>query len=156
MIRRLLTTAFAALAMLLIGGPALAAPPQTDTSTHKNVVETFRDVIPSCEDAGPPTHRITTTSNQVEHSTVFDDGRAHVTFRQTGTFVARPLNGGLSYTGSFNTGGTFNDNGKVQNGTFTFTVRGTGSDGSKFATHVTDHFNTTPTGAEFFFTHCHD
>ena len=42
------------------------------------------------------------------------------------------------------------------NGTFTLNVRGTGSDGSTFSNHVTDHFNTTPTGAEFFFTHCHD
>jgi hypothetical protein len=42
------------------------------------------------------------------------------------------------------------------NGTFTFTAHGTGSDGSAFKVHETDHFNTTPTGAEFFFTRCHD
>jgi len=47
------------------------------------------------------------------------------------------------------------DGGAV-NGTFTFSVRGTGSDGSTFANHVTDHFNTTPNGAEFFFTNCHN
>jgi hypothetical protein len=35
-------------------------------------------------------------------------------------------------------------------------VIGTGADGSTFANHVTDHFNVTPGGAEFFFTHCHD
>jgi hypothetical protein len=155
-IRRLFTTVVAVLAMMSIGGPALAAPPQTDTITQKNVVETFRDVIPSCEDAGAPTHRITTTTNLVEHVTLFDDGRVHVTFTQTGTFVARPLNGGPSFTGTFTTRGGFNDNGKVVNGTATFTVRGTGSDGSRFVTHLTDHFNTTPTGAEFFFTRCHD
>jgi hypothetical protein len=28
--------------------------------------------------------------------------------------------------------------------------------GSSFKVHETDHFNTTPTGAEFFFTRCHD
>jgi hypothetical protein len=44
----------------------------------------------------------------------------------------------------------------VVNGTFTITVHGTGSDGSSFKVHETDHFNTTPAGAEFFFTHCHD
>jgi hypothetical protein len=42
------------------------------------------------------------------------------------------------------------------NGTFTITVHGTGSDGWAFKVHETDHFNTTPTGAEFFFTNCHD
>ena len=42
------------------------------------------------------------------------------------------------------------------NGTFTFNIRGTGSDGSSFSNHVTDHFNVTPNGMEFFFTHCHD
>lgn len=45
---------------------------------------------------------------------------------------------------------------KTVNGTFTMTVHGTGSDGSSFKVHETDHFNTTPTGAEFFFTRCHD
>jgi hypothetical protein len=142
--------------MFFIGGPALAAPPQTDTRTEKNVVETFRDVIPTCEHAVAPTHRITTTSNLVEHSTLFGDGREHFTFKQTGTFIARPLGGGVTYTGRFTVSGTFNDNGRSTTGTFTFTVRGTGSDGSRFVTHFTDHFNTTPTGAEFFFSRCHD
>jgi hypothetical protein len=89
---------------------------------------------------------------------VFDDGRVHATFTDTGTFVAVPLNDPSlpSYTGKFTTWGGFNDNGTSVNGTFTFNVRGTGSDGSSFSNHVTDHFNTTPTGAEFFFTHCHD
>jgi hypothetical protein len=75
----------------------------------------------------------------------------------TGTFVAVPLEEGLpSFTGKFTIWGGFNANNKVVNGTFTITVHGTGSDGSTFKVHETDHFNTTPTGAEFFFTHCHD
>ena len=61
-----------------------------------------------------------------------------------------------SFTGKFTTWGGFNDTGGAVNGTNTFNVRGTGSDGSSFSNHVTDHFNTTPTGAEFSFTHCHD
>ena len=61
-----------------------------------------------------------------------------------------------SFTGKFTTWGGFNDTGTSVNGTFTFNVRGKGSDGSSFSNHVTDHFNATPTGAEFFFTHCHD
>ena len=50
----------------------------------------------------------------------------------------------------------FNANGAAVNGTFTFNLHGTGSDGSTLNVHQVDHFNTTPTGAEFFFTHCHD
>jgi hypothetical protein len=61
-----------------------------------------------------------------------------------------------SYTGTFTVWGGFNANGTAVNGTFTMTVHGTGSDGSSFKVHETDHFNTTPTGAEFFFTRCHD
>jgi hypothetical protein len=159
MIRRLFTVLFAVVGLMAIGGPALAAPPQTDTNVAKNVVESFPDVVPSCGDAGDPTHLITTTSNSVEHETTFADGRVHATFTQTGTFVAEPLDAesGLpSYTGRFTTWGGFNDSGKTVNGTFTFTVHGTGSDGSTFAVHSTDHFATTPTGAEFSFTHCHD
>ena len=159
MLRRLFTVLFAVLGLMSIAGPALAAPPQTDTTVQKNVVESFEDVVPTCGEAGEPTHLITTTSNSVEHTTVFDDGRIHATFTQTGTFVAEPLDpeSGLpSFTGTFTTWGGFNANGKSVNGTFTFTVRGTGSDGSRFVVHTTDHFNTTPTGAEFAFTHCHD
>ena len=157
MLHRLLTVVLMTACLLLTGAPAFAAPPETETTVQKNLVETFVDIVPTsnCVEEGP-LYTITTTTNLVEHSTVFDDGRAHFTFTQTGTFVARPLNGGPSFTGSFTTWGGFNDNGKVQNGTFTFTVRGTGSDGSRFVTHTTEHFNTTPTGAEFFFSKCHD
>jgi hypothetical protein len=156
MMRRLFATAFVVVAMISGGGPAFAAPAQTETTTQQNLVETFQDVVPSCDDGSTPTHSITTTSNLVEHSTLLDGGGAHFTFTQTGTFVAEPLNGGPRFTGTFTVWGGFNDNGKVENGTFTFTIRGTGSDGSRFVTHSTDHFNTTPTGAEFFFTRCHD
>ncbi len=151
---RLFATVFAAVALLLMGGPALAAPPMTDTTTRQNVVETFDDALPTCE--GGEQYTITTnTRNIIEHSTVFDDGRAHFTFTATGTFVA--TSAGLpSYTGTFAVWGGWNANGQVENGTFTFTVSGKGSDGSKLVTHVTFHANTTPTGAEFFFTRCHD
>jgi hypothetical protein len=157
MLRRVFTGVLAGGLLLLFGGTAVAAPPETTTTTQKNVVETFVDVVPSCEGGGPA-YEITTTSNSIEHSTVFDDGRVHATFTQTGTFVAVPLDDPSlpSYTGKFTTWGGFNDNGTSVNGTFTFNVRGTGSDGSSFSNHVTDHFNTTPTGAEFFFTHCRD
>src|SRR4030095_14799138 len=72
-------------APLAVGvSPAGASPPQTITETTHHVEETFVDVFPSCDDGAP--YIITTVSNSVEHTTIFDDGRVHVTFTQTGTF----------------------------------------------------------------------
>jgi hypothetical protein len=154
MVRRLLVGLMAA-GLLLVGAPAFAQPPVTETTHQKNFVETFVDVVPTCEGGGP-LYTITTTSNSIEHTTVFDDGRVHATFTQTGTFVAVPLEAGLpSYAGKFTVWGGFNQNGTTVNGTFTFNIRGTGSDGSTFTNHVTDHFNVRPSGTENFFTHCH-
>ena len=155
MVRRLLVGLMAA-GLLLVGAPAFAQPPVTTTTVEKNLVETFVDVIPSCEEGGP-LYTITTTSNLVEHRTVFDDGREHDTFTQTGTFVAVPLEDPTlpSYTGKFTVWGGFNQNGNTVNGTFTFNVRGTGSDGSTFSNHVTDHFNQRPDGTVNEFFHCH-
>jgi hypothetical protein len=141
---------------LLFAAPAFAQPPTTETTTQKGLVETFVDVVPSCEEGGPP-YTITTTSNLVEHTTTFDDGRVHATFTQTGTFVAVPLDDPTlpSFTGRFTVWGGFNQNGNTVNGTFTFNVRGTGSDGSTFSNHVTDHFNARPDGTVNEFFHCH-
>ena len=76
---------------------------------------------------GGPLYTITTTSNSIEHTTVFDDGWVHATFTQTGTFVAVPLEDPSlpSYTGKFTVWGGFNQNGTTVNGTFTFNIRGT-------------------------------
>jgi hypothetical protein len=158
MIRRVLIVAVAAGLTMVLGVGAASAAPVTTTTTAKGVVDNFVDVVPSCEGGGP-LYDITTTSNAIEHETVFDNGSVHATFTQTGTFVANPLNDPSlpSYTGKFTTWGGFNDNGRgAVNGTDTFSVRGTGSDGSTFSNHAIEHFNTTPTGAEFFFSHCHD
>jgi hypothetical protein len=154
MIRRLLVGLLAA-GLMLVAAPAFAAGPTTETIHEKGLVETFVDVVPSCEGGGP-LYNITTTSNLVSHETIFADGRVHATFTQTGTFVAVPQTAGLpSYTGKFTVWGGFNDNGKVVEGTFTFNVRGTGSDGSTFTNHVTDHFNGRPNGTVNEFFHCH-
>lgn len=98
------------------------------------------------------------TYNEVEHSTLFADGREHDTFTQTGRFVATPVEGTTlpSYNGKFTVWGDFNANGKAVTGSFTFNLHGTGSDGSTISVHSVDHFNVTPNGAEFAFTHCHD
>ncbi len=133
--------------------PVSAAPPVTTTTHEKGLVETFLDVLPTCDNSGAA-YEITTTSNFVFHETLFDDGRVHATFTQTGTFVA--TNPTLpDYTGKFTIWGGFNANGKTANGTFTFTVHGTGDDGSTFKTHFMDHFNLRPDGSVNEFFRCH-
>jgi len=145
----------ALLAAGVIAAVASATPPVTDTVTVKGT-ETFIDVAPTCEEGGP-LYEITIDFNLVEHSTVSATG-AHFTFTQTGTFVAVALEAGEpDASGRFTVWGGFNENpGGAVNGTFTFEVRGSFDDGTRINTHLTDHFNVTPTGAEFFFTHCHD
>jgi hypothetical protein len=146
--------------LLAVGLSSLAAPafaqPPTNTTTHENgLVETFVDVIPMCEEGGP-LYTITTTSNLVEHETVFDDGRVHATFTQTGKFSAVPLNPSLpTFQGSFTQWGGFNQNGTTVNGTFTFSVRGTGSDGSRVSVNLVEHFNERPDGSVNELFHCH-
>ena len=154
---RRLTVAIAAVGLTLVGAPAsVAAPPTTYTNHQHGVVETFRDVIPDCTGEGER-YRITTTSNYVEHVTRFADGRIHVTFTATGRFVAEPLRDpdAPSYTGKFTIWGGFNENRKSSNGTFTFNIRGTGSDGSTFKVHLVDHFNERPDGTINAFFRCH-
>jgi hypothetical protein len=158
MLRRLLTVGLLTAGLLSTGAPALAAPPVTETSHQKNLVETFVDFIPdsSCAEEGP-LYTITTTTNLVMHETIFDDGRVHATFTQTGTFVAVPLNDPSlpSYTGRVTIWGGFNANGTTVNGTFTFNVRATGSDGSTLRSNQVDHFNVRPDGTVNEFFHCH-
>ena len=154
MLRRLLVLGVVTTAVLFTGAPAFAAPPVTETTHEKGVVETFVDRVPVTCDEGGPRYTITTTANLVEHTTTFDDGRVHATFLQTGTFVAVPKGDPSlpSYTGKFTIRGGFNDNGKTVNGSFTFNIHGTGSDGTTFSTHFGDHFNVRPDGTvnEFF------
>ena len=153
--RRLLTVGLLTAGLLTTGAAAFAAPPQTQTTTQKNLVETFVDVVPSCE-GGPP-YLITSTTNLIEHETVFADGRVHATFTQTGTAVGVPLDDPSlpTFTAKFTVWGGFNANGKTVNGTFTFNVHGTLSDGSRFRNHVNDHFNVRPDGSVNEFFHCH-
>jgi hypothetical protein len=156
MVRRLLVGLVAA-GLLLVGAPAFAQPPVTETTVLKDLVETFVDVVPTCEEDAPP-YTVTTTSNFIEHTTIFDDGRIHATFTQTGTVdAAVPLEDPSlpSYSGRFTVWGGFNQNGKTVNGTFTFTAHLTGSDGSTVKTHFTEHFNQRPDGTVNEFFHCH-
>jgi hypothetical protein len=155
MLRRL---AFGVLAagLLVIAAPAFAQPP-TNTTTHQmGLVETFVDVVPTCEGGGP-LYTITTTSNLVEHETVFGNGNVHATFTQTGKFSAVPLDDPTlpSFTGKFTTWGNFNQSGSVVNGTATFNLTGKGSDGSMLSHHEVQHFNVPPDGSVNEFFHCH-
>ena len=155
MIRRL---AFGLLAagLLSFAAPAFAQPPTNVTTHEKGLVETFVDVIPTCDEDGAP-YTITTTSNLVTHETIFDDGRVHATFTQTGTFSAVPLEDPSlpSFTGKFTQWGGFNQSGQTVNGTFTFNLHGTGSDGSTVSINFMDHFNVRPDGTVNEFFHCH-
>jgi hypothetical protein len=152
---RRLAVAMLAVAFAFVGGPAVAAP-TTETHHAKGLVESFVDVVPSC-DQDATLYNITTTSNLVEHRTLFPDGREHDTFTQTGTFVAEPLKDASlpSYSGKFTIWGGFNANGKTVNGTFTFNLHGSGSDGSTLNFHSVDHFNQRPDGSVQQFMHCH-
>jgi hypothetical protein len=153
--RRLQVVLAVALAMGL-ATPAAAAPPITETTTQHGVTETFIDFAPTCEGGGP-LYEITITYNLVEHVTVFDDGRVHATFTQTGTFDAVALDPAEpDASGHFTQWGGFNQNDQSVNGTFTFNVNGQFEDGTQINTHLVDHFNVVRSGAEFFFTHCHD
>jgi hypothetical protein len=139
-------------------GSSLRSAAHQPNNHEKGLVETFVDVVPAdgCTEEGP-LYTITTTSNLVMHETIFDDGRVHATFTQTGTFSAVPLEDASlpSFTGKFTTWGNFNQNGTTVNGTFIFNLHGTGSDGSTLSTHQTDHFNVRPDGTVNAFFHCH-
>ncbi len=145
-------------AVTLIATPLAAGaqpPVVNETTTVHDETETFVDVVPTCEE-GAPLAEITITYNAIEHETVFENGGVHATFTQTGTFVATELESGATATGHFAVWGGFNQNNQTVNGTFTFELQGAYEDGTRISFHETDHFNVTPSGAEYFFTHCHD
>ena len=151
------TLAVLAVSLVAVFGPAMASagPTETETNTGKRT-ETFVDIVPTCSETGAA-YEITIEYNFVEHMTLQENG-AHFTFTNTGTFTAVALDPNEpDASGRFTQWGGFNENpGGAVNGTFTFNVRGSFEDGTKISFHLTDHFNVTPTGAEFFFTHCHD
>jgi hypothetical protein len=154
-VRRAAAALLIVLAAAALPVAAAASPPETETTVVKGT-DTFVDVIPFCEDEGP-LYEITIDFILVEHSTVSDTGE-HFTFTQTGKVTAVALDPGLpNFSGTFTQWGGFNLNpGGAVNGTFTFSVRGRFDDGTRLNFHLVDHFNETPTGAAFFFTHCHD
>jgi hypothetical protein len=156
MFRRLLLVCLLTAGLLTIGAPAFAdSPPVTETNVAKTV-ETFVDVLPTCQGGGT-LYTITTTSTSVDRTTIFDDGRRHGHFTDTGTFVAVPVDDPSlpSYTGKFQIAIDFNQNDTTVNFTVTFLNRGTGSDGSTFSSNEVDHFNVLPDGTVHEFFRCH-
>jgi hypothetical protein len=150
----------AALLLATMSGTA-AARPVTLTFHEKNATETFQDVIP-CLGNGEVPATITTTANGVFHVTaagIDDQGTPdpeddtfippyHVTGTFTGTFVAVPDDPSFpTFTGHFTQWFGENSNRANIAATFTFTVIGSGSDGSRLRFHVTAHFSSTPSGA---------
>jgi hypothetical protein len=139
--------------LLTIVGLSLLASPValagngavSETVTEHGATETFVDVIPCLGDA---LYEITITYNGVSHITTLPNGTVHVTFTQTGTFEAVPVfDASLpSYSGHFTIWGGFNGNKKNAASTFTFTIKGTGSDGSHIDFHETAHFSVSATG----------
>ncbi|MER3438705.1 MAG: hypothetical protein C4346_14550 [Chloroflexota bacterium] len=146
-LRKLILTLLTILGLSLVAGPVALAGngAVSETTTSHGATETFTDVLPC---VGGALYQITITYNQVDHLTTLPNGTVHVTFTQTGTFEAVPVADPSlpSYTGHFTIWGGFNGNQKNAASTFTFTIKGTGSDGSRIDFHETAHFNTSATG----------
>jgi hypothetical protein len=139
--------------ILLIGAVimALAAPPASAagagavsfTQTVHNVTETGTDVNP-CTGA-PGT--LTLTYNAIFHITTLANGTYWATFTQTGTFSFVPFDSSQpSFTGHFTVWDGDNWNNRNTTETFTLSITGTGSDGSKLRAHETEHLSVSATG----------
>jgi hypothetical protein len=141
-VKRLVVSLAVLVLTLALASPA-AARATSYTQTVHNVTEVLppgpQSVIP-CTGA-PAT--ITVTYNGVFHINSLPGGEFWMTFTQTGTFTAVPLDSTQpTLTGRFTIWGNFNLNERNQNSTFTFTVRA--SDGTVF--HDTAHFSMNATG----------
>jgi hypothetical protein len=139
--------------ILLIGAvvPVLAAPSAfaagagavNFTQTIHNATETDTDVNP-CTGA-PGT--LTLTYNAIFHLTTLANGTYWATFTQTGTFSFVPFDSSQpSFTGHFTIWDGDNWNNQNTTETATFTVHGTGSDGSTLSFHETEHVSSSATG----------
>lgn len=166
---RFLVVTMGALMSVGVMAPAAHAI-ETQSYNLKDVVETFTDVVPCREDLG--LYDITITYNLAIHETAeaidlgdpddpFDDILTppfHVTGTFAGTFEAVPQDPSQpSFTGHVSQWFGVNSNKKNESDTFTLTVIGKGSDGSKVKFHVTAHFSVTPNGQvlEFEKPRCH-
>jgi hypothetical protein len=144
--RALLVVVLSLLATLALAGTAAAANHQTVTdtqTTHGSWVESG-DTNPCTGD----TIDVNATGNGVNHITYFvGDGvptEFWVTFTEAIGFSF--VDQGVTYTGRATVWGNSNQNEQNQNTTSTFTIRGTGSDGSVATGHETMHFGVNANG----------
>jgi hypothetical protein len=144
--RRFVLILLAVAATMVVAAPsasAAGAGAVSFTQTAHNVTETSTDVNPCTGTPGT----LTLTFNAIFHVTTLANGTFWATFTQTGTFSFVPFDPSQpSFTGHFTVWD--GDNGNLQNSTetATFTVVGTGSDGSTLMFHETEHFSVSATG----------
>ena len=125
-------------ALLLLQAAAVLAvgPAETHTERFKGVTETFTDVNPCTGDPAD----VTITYQGVFHMTQLASGELHITGTLTGTFALVPHDSSLpTYTGRFAQWFGENHNRNQAAATFTFSGRGTGSDGSTLKFHAVSH-----------------
>jgi opacity protein-like surface antigen len=134
----------ATITMLAFTASAAAGPPVVNvTDVVKNGTDTFVDVNPCTGDLA----EITITFNAVFHITIFANGTVHVTETTTGRFLLDTLDPSKpDFSGHFTQWDGFNGNNRNAAGTFTFTVNGTGTDGSHLRFHETAHFTVNANG----------
>lgn len=155
--RRLITAVVTAGATLVaVTAVQAGSPPVTITETE-SFMETFQDVVPCREDLG--LYTITINAHGLFHVTaagIEEDGDFvppwHVTGGATGSVVAVPSDGtGPTFTGRFTD--RFGENELITHSTgrSTFSVRATGSDGSRISFHVVTHYTINANGVEFGF-----
>ncbi|HEY7780586.1 MAG TPA: hypothetical protein VIC85_10295 [Ktedonobacterales bacterium] len=136
----------AALALLLAGGHAALADgngSQTTTVHFHNATDSFPSPNPCTGADGV----VTLTYNGVMHFTVNKAGDFWATGTETGDFSFVPTDTNQpSYTGHFTS--WFGESDNNQNGVdhSTFSLHGTGSDGSSIQFHETQHFSTNANG----------
>jgi hypothetical protein len=153
--RAVLIALIALVATGILAAAAIAAPPTTETTNVKNQVETFIDVIPSCENADPCEDHAHVQPRRARDRVRGRTGAWDVhADRHVRREAAR--SGWARRVGQGHDLGGFNDNGKAVTSTFTFNVTGRYSDGTKIDVHTVDHFNARPDGTENFFSRCND
>lgn len=145
--RRMATLGIAAaLCIALFAAPVALADgngARTFTQTFHNATDSFANPNP-CTGA-PGT--VTITYNGVMHSTINKAGDFWITGTETGSFVFIPDDlTQPSYIGHFTT--WFGESDNLQNDVqhMTFSVHGTGSDGSSIVFHETQHLSTNANG----------
>jgi hypothetical protein len=157
MTRRLLTAVvLAAVTLVAATGVQAGSPPVTFTDTFTGT-DTFPDVVICREDLGAYT--VTLNFRGVFHVTAAgideDDNFVapfHFHSTITGTVSAVPSDGtGPTFTGRFNDRTGQNEMITHSTGTEVFSVRVTGSDGSRASFHSVAHFTINANGVEFAF-----